>query len=202
MDQYRSRYRQYRSDPDLKAMHLAHASVEHDRRSRAADNAWSGGSQEHLPERDGPWEIRKAEALQAWAEWIPSRVDPAAGESIWRSFDVGSLMRLAILETRTCRSEPGVDRIQLGVEQEAWFASEAAREPMPEWFVLGMPSAPAWFWQEDLSELTTEALRKLKLVEPDGSGLARDRWDGFESERDRALRRPRPDRHRPPGAVR
>jgi alkaline phosphatase D len=187
LDQYRTRYRQYRSDPDLMALHAAHALYNTIDDHELADNAWSGGSQEHQPDRDGPWEERKHRALQAWHEWVPSRVDPNAGDPIWRSIDLGSLARLVIFETRTTRSGPGDDRTQLGAEQEAWFVSEAGREPAPEWLLVGMASSPARFWQEDLSELSTQAMRKLKLVEPDGSGHAVDRWDGFESERDRIL---------------
>jgi alkaline phosphatase D len=187
LDQYRTRYRQYRQDPDLMALHRAHALMNTIDDHELADNAWSGGSQEHFEDRDGPWAERKRQALQAWHEWVPSRVDPNAGDTIYRSIDLGRLARLVVLETRTTRSAPGEDRLQMGPEQEAWYASEMTREPKPEWVLLGMASAPSRFWREGLSDLATEALRKLKLVEPDGSGHAVDRWDGFESERDRML---------------
>lgn len=78
LDDYRRRYAQYRADPDTQQMHHAHPLLTTLDDHEFADGAWRGGADEHKPERDGPWELRRAAAFQARAEWLPQRLpDPA-----------------------------------------------------------------------------------------------------------------------------
>ena len=65
LDDYRQRYAQYRSDPDTQALHHAHALLATLDDHEFADGAWRGGADEHKPERDGPWETRRAAAFRA-----------------------------------------------------------------------------------------------------------------------------------------
>src|SRR5689334_402829 len=99
---YRIRYAQYRSDPDLQS---AHAGVpwfctwdDHE----SANNSYRTGAENHQPETEGDWSKRKAEAVQAYLEWMPVR-DPDAGrprEAIWHKVDIGDLATLFLLESR------------------------------------------------------------------------------------------------------
>ncbi len=148
---YRTRYAQYRSEPDLQAAHaIAPWFVTWDDHE-SANNSYRTGAENHQPATEGDWSKRKAEAVQAYLEWMPMR-DPEPGkmlESIYRKFDVGDLATLFALESRLggrsdelnatalVRAPPEgraeaaralkakVDdpaRTMLGLQQEAWLA--------------------------------------------------------------------------------
>ena len=96
-----TRYAQYRRDPDLLALHARHAVWQTIDDHELADNAWSGGSEDHHEEKDGPWAERMDGALRAWEHWTPSAVRPSRGEPLSRTLSVGDLVRFVLLETRT-----------------------------------------------------------------------------------------------------
>jgi alkaline phosphatase D len=104
---YRTRYAQYRRDPDLQAAHARAPWIcvwdDHE----VANDSWKGGAENHHEKTEGAFADRKAAALQAYFEWLPIR-EPEPGrpeEQIWRSFDFGDLASLTMLETRlTARS--------------------------------------------------------------------------------------------------
>jgi alkaline phosphatase D len=55
LDDYMTRYGQYRSDPDLQACHARHAFWQTLDDHELADNAWAGGAEDHHEDKDGPW---------------------------------------------------------------------------------------------------------------------------------------------------
>lgn len=148
---YRARYAQYRSDPDLQAAHAVAPWFCTWDDHESANNSYRTGAENHQPETEGEWSARKAQAVQAYLEWMPMR-DPEAGkprEAVWRKFDIGDLATLFLLESRLVgRGEdltfdemfmapdaerPALanalkakinapDRTMLGFEQEAWLA--------------------------------------------------------------------------------
>ena len=73
LDDYRTRYAQYRSDPDLAALHARHPVIAIWDDHELANNAWRAGAQNHKPD-EGRWEQRRDDAIQAWLEWMPVRV--------------------------------------------------------------------------------------------------------------------------------
>lgn len=98
---YRRRYAQYRSDPDLQALHagLPFIAVWDDH--EFADDAWRDGAVDHKAASDGPFSHRKAAAIRAYHEWMPLRApDARRPEQIYRSFDFGRLVSLHMLDTR------------------------------------------------------------------------------------------------------
>ncbi|MBO6505948.1 MAG: alkaline phosphatase D family protein [Kordiimonadaceae bacterium] len=107
LDDYRRRYALYRTDPDLQAVHAAHPFVcvwdDHE----IANDTWRTGAQNHN-EGEGPFEARKKAALQAYHEWLPIRENAEADHSkIYRSFELGDLASLIMLDTRLVgRSKP------------------------------------------------------------------------------------------------
>jgi alkaline phosphatase D len=68
LEDYRTRYAQYRRDPDLQALHRAHVVVATLDDHELADGAWAGGATEHRAARDGPWADRRRAALRARRE--------------------------------------------------------------------------------------------------------------------------------------
>ncbi|MFM9433248.1 alkaline phosphatase D [Janthinobacterium sp. CG_23.3] len=101
LDDYRRRYAQYRSDPDLQALHASLPFITVWDDHEIADDAWMDGAAEHQASRAGPFSLRKAAAVRAYHEWLPIRApEPGRPERIYRSFDFGKLVSLHMLDTR------------------------------------------------------------------------------------------------------
>ncbi|MEY2686541.1 MAG: hypothetical protein RL375_739, partial [Pseudomonadota bacterium] len=101
LDDYRTRYALYRTDPDLQALHAAMPFITVWDDHEFANNAWTGGAENHDPATRGDWAVRKANAARAYHEWMPIRTqDPHNLLRIYRSFDFGSLLSLHMLDTR------------------------------------------------------------------------------------------------------
>jgi alkaline phosphatase D len=82
---YRMRYAQYRSDLDLQEVHRQHPFIVVWDDHESANDAWRDGAQNHQPDTEGEWAVRKAVATQAWHEWMPVRENPSLGQ-IYRTF--------------------------------------------------------------------------------------------------------------------
>lgn len=91
---YRLRYATYRADPDLQRLHqvLPMIAVWDDHES--ANDSWKDGAQNHQPETEGDWAVRKAAAKQAYREWMPVSDAPYA------AYQIGDLATLLRLDTR------------------------------------------------------------------------------------------------------
>ena len=98
---YRARYAQYRSDPNLQAVHAKMPFITVWDDHEFANNAYVGGAENHKVATQGDWNQRKAIASKAYHEWLPIRTpDPANLLKIYRSFDFGNLFSLHMLDTR------------------------------------------------------------------------------------------------------
>ncbi len=100
LEDYRTRYGLYRSDPDLQAAHAAHPFIciwdDHE----VANDTWRTGAENHN-EGEGEFEARKQAALQAYHEWLPIRDNIRNDQTkIYRSFEIGDLATLIMLDTR------------------------------------------------------------------------------------------------------
>ena len=139
---YRRRYGQYKSDPDLQRAHAAHAFFHSFDDHEITDN-WVGQAGDDDTPLD-VFRIRRAAALQAWYEHMPVRRAqmPRFGDvAMHRSARFGNLVDFNFLDTRQYRTNqpcddgfkpacPGVeatDAAVLGPEQEAWLARNLAR---------------------------------------------------------------------------
>ncbi len=165
---YRQRHAQYKSDPLLQKAHAAAVWYCSWDDHESANDSYRTGAENHQPEKEGPWSERKAQAIQAYLEWMPVR-DPVAGSvmgSVYRSFDIGDLATLFMLESRLLgRSKPlsfepamalpaneafgkvqeiiaetqNPERTMLGPVQEAWLDTglKASTSKGKVWQVLG-----------------------------------------------------------------
>ena len=179
---YRRRYAQYRSDPDLQAAHIQHPWVLVWDDHETANNAWHGGAENHQ-ESEGAWADRRATAAQAYSEWLPIR-DQDDGR-IFRSLRFGNLLDLTMLDTRlwgrdlpAARStqvnvirDPG--RTLLGFDQEEWLADQV-RASDARWFVLGQQIV-----------MTQWKLEGLPNSQGGGRIANTDQWDGYHATRER-----------------
>jgi alkaline phosphatase D len=120
LSDYRRRHAQYKTDGGSQAMHAAHTFMACWDDHESANNPWTGGAQNHQPDREGDWQARRDASIQAYFEWMPVR-EPAWLErpgmtrsQFWRSYSFGDLATLVTLETRhTARAEQ-IDYAQLG----------------------------------------------------------------------------------------
>jgi alkaline phosphatase D len=160
LQDYRLRYAQYRTDPDLQALHARMPMIAVWDDHEIANDAWREGAENHDPATEGDFAARRAAAIRAYHEWMPTRLpDPARPEVIYRSFDFGDLVSLHMLDTRVVGRDrqlsltdflgpTGFDdaafaaavgdpnRQLLGREQAAWLAERVAGS-RAKWQVLG-----------------------------------------------------------------
>lgn len=109
LDDYRTRYGQYRSDPDLQTLHGAVPFITVWDDHEVCNDTYKDGAENHN-EGEGSFEARKLGALQAYFEWLPIR--PIAQDNeleIYRSFQFGDLLDLHMLDTRVLARDIQLD---------------------------------------------------------------------------------------------
>ncbi|APX33115.1 alkaline phosphatase [Brachybacterium sp. P6-10-X1] len=138
LEQYRLRYSLFKTDPHLQAVHARVPAVavwdDHE-----VQNDYSGtGSSTGIPE--DLFAHRIAVAYRAFYENMPLDVEAlpdGPDTDITTGFDVGSLARFSLLDTRQFRDPEPVDeadrqdeqRTMLGAEQEAWISRRLESSP-------------------------------------------------------------------------
>ncbi len=100
LDDYRTRYAQYRTDPDLQAAHATHPFLVVWDDHEIANDGWREGAENHDPATEGDFNERKMAAIQAWYEWEPVRPPSDVDEVIYRRFQYGDLLDMLMLDTR------------------------------------------------------------------------------------------------------
>lgn len=173
---YRARHAQYKTDPDLQALHAAAPMIAVWDDHEVTNDAYTDGAENHQAS-EGSFVARKAAALQAYHEWMPTRVG-AAPDVIYRSFDFGSLMSLHMLDTRIVGRALQLDyanylkpngldaaafaadmtkpRELLGSTQTTWLqqrlaASQATWQVLGQQVLMGRMSIPAPILLEGLN---------------------------------------------------
>src|SRR5690606_28188781 len=187
LSDYRTRYAQYKADPDLIAVHLSSPFIvswdDHE-----VDNDYAGGADEN----DTPPEVfllRRAAAYQAYFEHMPLRPSSfpnGASLKLYRRLTFGNLIDMNVLDTRQYRSDQACGhgaasncdaagdpaRSILGAEQEQWLFSQLATA-RSRWTVLA---------------------QQVPMFARDNGPDARvrffmDKWDGYTASRQRVLTR-------------
>ena len=199
LQEYRARHAQYRTDPDLQALHASAPVVAVWDDHEVANNAWRDGASGHDPDEDGPWAVRREAATRAYFEWLPvRRPDPADPVRVYRSLAFGNLVDLVMLDARLVGREepvktgkrasatvPDGDRSLLGDAQRAWL-HDVLRSSTARWRLVG-------------NQVMLAPLRAVPLPRPlqwlfgrglvgDGVGVNPGQWDGYPEERERLLR--------------
>ena len=109
LEDYRMRYGLYRTDTDLQAVHQRHPFVcvwdDHE----LMNNTWKEGGENHNP-GEGDFHQRIAAARQAYHEWMPIRTGTTGDQGpIFRSFQIGDLADLIMLDTRLHGRDRGLE---------------------------------------------------------------------------------------------
>jgi len=95
---YRTRYSQYRLDPDLRRLHQQLAMIHVWDDHESANDAWDAGAENHTTSSEGEWSVRKAISKRVCMEWLPTREQP--NTAIYRRFNWGPNVDLWMLDTR------------------------------------------------------------------------------------------------------
>ncbi|AZJ33446.1 alkaline phosphatase D [Tenacibaculum mesophilum] len=99
LDDYRIRYRQYRSDEQLKELHRTKPFIcvwdDHE----VTNDAYKDGAENHQ-ENEGSFSSRKQSALKAYSEYLPNMTNLVDNSIIYRNLKIGSLIDLIMLDTR------------------------------------------------------------------------------------------------------
>ncbi len=212
LEDYRKRYRCYRGDKDLQAVHanLPFIAVWDDH--EIANDAWIEGAEGHQI-NEGDWHQRKQNAMRVYREYMPIR-DPMAGADslrIYRQFDIGNLASLIMLDTRLIgREEPlsyrtsevtksdldDPSRNLLGQTQERWLNDRLVQSKNmgQTWQVIGQQLLTGRVCLPDISDIAvTKDQSQQELVEAltelgkQNMPLNLDAWDGYNASKQRLL---------------
>jgi alkaline phosphatase D len=186
LDDYRRRYIQYRSDPNLQAAHSAFPWVVVWDDHEVDDNYANGVPQDGQPPE--AFLLRRAAAYQAYYEFMPLRrsaMPRGPDIRLYRRLAFGDLVTMAALDTRQYRDDqacgdgskrscdehrdPG--RTLLGAEQERWLL-EGLQGSRARWNVVAQQVMMAGLIRHD------DEGEPLYLM---------DMWDGYPAARRRVL---------------
>ncbi|MER6393894.1 alkaline phosphatase D family protein [Streptomyces sp. NPDC001523] len=190
---YRTRHGTYKTDADLQALHAAHPVVAIWDDHEFANDAWSGGAENHTPGAEGDWAARASAAKQAYFEWMPVRASIAG--TVYRRLRFGSLVDLHLLDLRTFRSQQvkvgsgAVDdpeRTITGRAQLDWLKSGLANSNAT-WKLVGtsVMISPVAFGS--LPAHLLKPLTKLLGLPEGGLTISTDQWDGYTDDRKELL---------------
>ena len=196
---YRLRHALHKADPDCRAAHQALPWITIFDDHEVANNAWAGGAQNHQAD-EGPYLERRAQAMQAYLEWMPFRMPdqtvPHQGTRFFKRFTFGDLGDLSILETRQNRSAqvtaPGVPFdgfVPIGVSPliDGAIASPARHLPEPEqlaWLKDGLAQqGRQWHLLGNQVMVAPVLYPGAALGAPGYTFVNADQWDGYTADR-------------------
>ncbi|KUN39264.1 alkaline phosphatase [Streptomyces longwoodensis] len=186
---YRTRHGRYKTDPDLQALHHKAPVVAIWDDHEFANDAWSGGAENHTEGAEGTWTARQAAARQAYFEWMPVR--PAIAGTTYRRLRFGKLADLSLLDLRSFRSQQvktgngGVDdpdRTLTGRAQLDWLKA-GLQSSDTTWRLVGNSVMISPFAIGSLTADLLKPLAELLGLPKEGLALNTDQWDGYTDDR-------------------
>ncbi|KAF2117010.1 alkaline phosphatase [Lophiotrema nucula] len=193
---YRTRLAQYRTDQDLLLSHAKFAWIPVWDDHEVSNNGYRDGSSglnntEDSFRKDGGVSVdqRKMNAVRAYFEYMPIRqVDMDDNLRIWRTFKIGKLFDLVMLDTRNydrsittlnwnddyvgeLRDDAG--RTLMGSHQENWFyrSLSESQDRGAVWRIIG----------------NQIVFSRINNTARDSDWLNADQWDGYTANRNRTL---------------
>ncbi|MFJ2836371.1 alkaline phosphatase D family protein [Nocardia sp. NPDC087230] len=191
---YRTRHGQYKTDPDLLALHASVPFICTWDDHESADNSWREGSENHDPAVHGPWSARRAASAQAYLEWMPVRAARTGTDvQIYRRLRFGTLAELSMLDLRSYRDHeagPGAGwrqaddpaRTITGRAQMDWLTAGLSSSPA-RWKLIGNSVMIAPLVFPPLEPATTQAITEAIGVPQGGLTVNGDQWDGYTADR-------------------
>ncbi|MEV7515316.1 alkaline phosphatase D family protein [Streptomyces diastaticus] len=191
---YRLRHATYKTDPDLAALHARHPVIAIWDDHEFANDAWSGGAENHTPGAEGAWSARAAAARQAYFEWMPVRASTEG--TVFRRLRFGDLADLHLLDLRSFRSEQvslgdgavdSPDRTITGRAQLDWLKAGLSGS-RAAWQLVGtsVMISPVAFGSVPAHLL--KPLAELLGLPSQGLAVNVDQWDGYTADRTELIR--------------
>ncbi|KUM90048.1 MULTISPECIES: alkaline phosphatase D family protein [Streptomyces] len=186
---YRTRHGRYKTDPDLQALHTVAPVVAIWDDHEFANDAWSGGAENHTEGTEGAWTARQAAAKQAYFEWMPVRT--AIAGTTYRRLRFGKLVDLSLLDLRSFRSQQVAvgngsvddpDRTITGRAQLDWLKA-GLKSSDATWRLVGNSVMISPFAIGSLSADLLRPLAELLGLPKEGLALNPDQWDGYTDDR-------------------
>lgn len=179
LSDYRERYSTYHLDEDLRRLHQQFPFINIWDDHESANDAWVNGAENHTSASEGPFAVRKANAKQAYFEWLPIRQQAGAADpyQIFRKLTYGNLVDFIMLDTRlhgrdlqagtSGATVTSNSRQLLGTDQFTWLGNRLDS------------SAAQW-------KIITQQIMiaPLKVF---GQAVNGDQWDGYPAERNRVF---------------
>lgn len=159
LNDYRTRYKQYRTDKKLMELHRKKPFIcvwdDHE----VANDTYKDGAENHQP-TEGNFLDRKKAALKAYGEYLPNTTNLVDKNIIYRNLKIGNLIDLIMLDTRIIGRDKQLDyanyynakgqfdiakfkkqwlnpeRTILGKTQRSWFAKQMAGANA-KWQIIG-----------------------------------------------------------------
>lgn len=170
---YRRRYAQYKTDPDLRFAHAAAPWIavwdDHE-----TVNDWTGNP---------AYRTRRAASFQAYYENMPLRAKPTGADMrLYRRLSWGDLATFHLLDTRQYRDDQACgDGIRAGCAQRLDPARTITGAAQERWLVDGLrQSAARW---DVLGQQVVFA--EMDRIAGPVRGYNLDAWDGYPANRDR-----------------
>jgi alkaline phosphatase D len=186
---YRRRHAQYKTDADLQALHARYPWIITWDDHETANDAWSGGAENHQPATEGDYAIRSAAARRAYLEWMPIR---SVADRIYRRLRFGRLAELSMLDLRSYRSKQVAPTDGSGVEdpnrtitgdaQLGWLR-DGLSGTAAQWKLVGNPVMIAPVSLDLVPNNLLGPIAKLLGLSQDGIALNADQWDGYAVDR-------------------
>ncbi|MFD7298255.1 alkaline phosphatase D family protein [Streptomyces sp. NPDC059897] len=186
---YRTRHGQTKTDADVQAMQSTHPLIAIWDDHEIANDAWSGGAENHTPDAEGDWAARQKAAKQAYFEWMPVR--PSTAGTVFRRLRFGRLADLHLLDLRSFRSEQSSvgngavdspERTITGRAQLDWLKSGLTASDA-RWKLVGtsVMISPVAFGS--LPAHIAGPLAELLGLPKEGLAINVDQWDGYTHDR-------------------
>lgn len=186
---YRVRHGLHKTDADVMAVHAAHPLIAIWDDHEFANDAWSGGAENHTPDTEGDWAARQHAAKQAYFEWMPVR--PSTAGTVYRRLRFGKLADLHLLDLRSFRSQQSTvgngdvdspERSITGRAQLDWLKAGLAASDA-SWKLVGtsVMISPVAFGS--LPAHLLEPLAELLGLPTGGLAINVDQWDGYTHDR-------------------
>lgn len=188
LDDYRTQYELYKSDPDLQS---AHASApwaitwdDHE----VEDNYANDIAIDEQPREQ--FLLRRAAAYQAFYEFMPIRLPAGrqgASMQIYRPLQFGTLMDMTILDTRQYRSDQACrDGMKPSCAQHRDTSRTLLGDTQKNWLFERLDKSTTT-WNVMAQQIMMGRLRRRN--EQDEDMWLMDIWDGYPHERDEVLSR-------------
>jgi alkaline phosphatase D len=157
---YRRKYRAYRTDEALRALHrvhpIAHIWDDHEVENNYTDN------------NPAPSAAQRTAAYRAAFEWLPRIVAPRDRFRIYKKLSMGALADVFLLDTRQYRSGYDDGRPRHIID-----------EAQMQWLINGLKASTAQ-WKLIAQQVVISS-------DPFGTGETADQWDGAPEDRARLL---------------